>query len=194
MIWTNCSRPIINDTHDQTSWDHSKFLPPFPNLNSMSSNTKKIDYNSLRFYSKDTLNILITALTNATINLSIYGMITCATVDLKAFFPKENSLEVKDLIMSENLKQLFVVVKSNNMCQVLIFENDMMYKYSVSLLKIATQHGLIKNTLSYVHDTIQSITEAWEAVLLEMDNKLIRFADSQPKGKNSQIREDSNKL
>lgn len=170
------------DTTNQNYFDHTKFLPPLPSLNSMSSNTKKTDYNTLRFYSKDSLNILVTGLAKASINLSIFGMITCANVDLRPLFANEEHIEIKDLIMSDNLKQLFVVVRSNSTSQVLIYENNLIYKYSVSLFKIAIQHGLVKNTLSYIRDTIQSITEAWETVLLEMDNKLVKFADSQPKG------------
>lgn len=184
MIWTNCAKPILNpeDEDDNNHFDHTKFLPPLPSLNSMSSNTKKTDYNTLRFYSKDSLNVLVTGLTNASLNLSIFGMITCANVDLKPLFPNEEHLEIKDLIMSDDLKQLFVVVRTSNTSQVLIYENSLLYKYSVSLFRIAIQHGLVKNTLSYIRDTIQSITEAWETVLLEMDNKLIKFADSQSKG------------
>lgn len=184
MIWTNCSKPVLHsdDIPNQSYFDHTKFLPPLPSLNSMSSNTKKTDYNNLRFYSKDSLNVLVTGLTNATLNLSMFGMITCANVNLRPLFPNEEQLEIKDMVMSDDLKQLFVVVRANNTIQVLIYENDMLHKYSISLLKIARQHGLVKNTLSYIRDTIQSITEAWETVLLEMDNKLIKFADTQPKG------------
>lgn len=184
MIWTNCSKPVLNpeDATNQNYFDHTKFLPPLPSLNSMSSNTKKIDYNTLRFYSKDSLNVLVTGLTNASLNLSMFGMITCANVDLRPTFPNEQNIEIKNVVMSDDLKQLFVVVKVSSITQVLIYENDMLHKYSIPLLKITTQHGLVKNTLSYIRDTIQSITEAWETVLLEMDNKLIKFADSQPKG------------
>lgn len=34
----------------------------------------------------------------------------------------------------------------------------------------------------YIDDTIQCIVEAWERVLLEMDNKLTKYAKTQPKG------------
>ncbi|XP_063707416.1 anaphase-promoting complex subunit 4 [Culicoides brevitarsis] len=184
MIWTNCRKPIINSDNkqNQSCQDHSSFLPKYPSLSLLSSTTKKTDYNTLKFYSKDTMNILVTALTNASVNLSIFGMITCANLDLLKFFPHEESIEIQDLLMSDSLKQLFVVVKMRHTSHVLIFENDMLFKYSVSLLKIATQHGLIKNNLCYIHDTIQVITEAWETILLEMDNKLIKFADSQSTG------------
>uniref|UniRef100_A0A336MQA3 Anaphase-promoting complex subunit 4 n=1 Tax=Culicoides sonorensis TaxID=179676 RepID=A0A336MQA3_CULSO len=185
MLWTNCSNPII--THEESDsipsqFDQSKFLPPLPSLNSMSSTTKKNDYNTLKFYSNDTLNLLVIGLENAKLNLSIFGMITCANIDLKPLFNEEESIEIKDLIMSNDLKQIFVVVRTNNSTQVLIYQNSVLSKYSVSLFKIALQHGYVKNTLSYIKDTIQSITEAWETVLLEMDNKLIKFADSQPPG------------
>uniref|UniRef100_W8C6P5 Anaphase-promoting complex subunit 4 n=1 Tax=Ceratitis capitata TaxID=7213 RepID=W8C6P5_CERCA len=35
---------------------------------------------------------------------------------------------------------------------------------------------------SYINETIQCIMEAWETVLLEMDNKLTKYANQQPEG------------
>lgn len=135
MIWTNCSKPVLNpeDATNQNYFDHTKFLPPLPSLNSMSSNTKKIDYNTLRFYSKDSLNVLVTGLTNASLNLSMFGMLTCANVDLRPKFPNEQNIEIKNVIMSDDLKQLFVVVKVSSVTQVLIYENDMLHKYSIPM-------------------------------------------------------------
>lgn len=34
----------------------------------------------------------------------------------------------------------------------------------------------------YIDEIIQCITEAWETALLEMDNKLTKYANSQPDG------------
>lgn len=35
---------------------------------------------------------------------------------------------------------------------------------------------------SYINDTQQCLTEAWETVQIEMDNKLTKYANSQPYG------------
>lgn len=35
---------------------------------------------------------------------------------------------------------------------------------------------------SYIDEVLQCIKEAWESVLLEMDNKLTKYANSQPAG------------
>jgi anaphase-promoting complex subunit 4 len=41
---------------------------------------------------------------------------------------------------------------------------------------------MIMNTLNYIEDTIEHINEAWESVLLEMDNKLAKYAKKQQPG------------
>lgn len=149
----------------------------------MSSTTRKHDYNKLKFYTKDKLNLLITGLSTACINFSIFGMLSCGNIDLFKVFPQAKEINIKNIMMSPDLKQTFVAAYVDSTVHILTYDNDMFCKYTISLHNLAIQHGLVHNTVSYINDTIQSITEAWESVLLEMDNKLIKFADSQPAGK-----------
>lgn len=148
----------------------------------MSSTTRKHDYNKLKFYTKDKLNLLITGLSTACIHFSIFGMLSCGNIDLFKVFPNASNINIKSIMMSSDLKQTFVAVFVDSTIHILTYDNDMFCKYAISLHNVAIQHGLVHNTVSYINDTIQSITEAWESVLLEMDNKLIKFADSQPPG------------
>ncbi|XP_055586995.1 anaphase-promoting complex subunit 4 [Uranotaenia lowii] len=184
MNWTDNIKEISsNDASVDAINNHTTFLPSLPNLNSLSSTAKSTDYNSLKFYSKQILNLLIVGTTSGKVHLSVFGMLSCCEMDL---FKKLNitpeAATIKDAKMSPNFKQLFAVVEMEGVIELLVFENDILQRYSTSLLNLAIKHAHILGTMAYINDTIECIVEAWETVLLEMDNKLTKYANSQPQG------------
>ncbi|XP_053698159.1 anaphase-promoting complex subunit 4 [Sabethes cyaneus] len=185
LNWTeNTSEIPANDTSGDAINNHTVFLPPLPNLNSLSSTAKSVDYNTIKFYSKQILNLLIVATMNGMIHISVFGMLVCCEIDI---FEKLNihhrDAIVKNVKMSSNFKQLFVTIQKNQSgIELYILENDILQKYSTSLLNLAIKHAHLLGTMAYINDTIECIIEAWETVLLEMDNKLTKYADGKAPG------------
>lgn len=187
MSWTRNTHEFnIKDFSDNSEVeDFDTFLPPLPSLNTLSSLTfNKLDYGFSSNNSKLNLNFLITALKNGFVHISVYGMLSCGKIDLKEYIEYEDGtvFEIVDVKLSFDFKHIYAFVKVNNCLQFLAFENNILAKYLEPLANIAVQHLRVINTMTYISDAIQSITEAWEIVLLEMDNKLTKYASSQPEG------------
>lgn len=161
---------------------HEIFLPPLPSFNSLSSNARKSDYNSTKSYSTKIFNILIVGLRSGFIHLSVFGVLPCGRINVaKHLSLTADQIEIVDVKMSTDFQTIFISLKLQNKLKMLIFENDLFPKYIYPLLNLAAKHAHILNTLAYIEDIIQCITEAWETALLEMDNKLTKYANSQPK-------------
>lgn len=113
----------------------------------------------------------------------VFGVLSCAKLDIgKQLNASADQLEIMDTQMSNDFQSIFVFVRHINRLKKLVFENPTFAKHTTSLLNLATKHGHILCTLTYIDDIIQCITEAWETALLEMDNKLTKYANSRPEG------------
>lgn len=142
-----------------------------------------MDYDSIKPYSTNIFNILIVGLKSGVVQLFVFGVLCCGRIDIgKHLNVEPDEFEIVDAKMSVDFQQTFIIVKLQNRLSTLIFENDIFPKYTQPLLNLATKHGHILTTMDYIADIIECITEAWETALLEMDNKLTKYADSQPEG------------
>lgn len=183
ICWTQ-NAVEIDESERSILESHKTFLAPLPNINSITSGNKKIHYNSSKFYSKNMLNFLLVACTDGKIHVYIFGVLSCGSIDVAKDLglKKEDKLELLDVKLSANFKELFVIYSINEVVDVLIYENHTLLKYHVPLWKLSVKYGMVLNILGYIEDTIQHIIEAWETVLLEMDKKLTKYAKKQPRG------------
>lgn len=182
MCWTQNFIEI--DESDKVILDmHKTYLANLTNLNSLSSTVKKQDYNS-KFGSKNMLNFLLVCLESGLIKLYIFGVLPCGTIDVKSDLnlAKTDSIKLVNIQLSNNFKHLYVTFEKNGQMELMIYQNDILLTHQIPLWNIAIKYSHILSYLSYIDDTIQCIVEAWEKVLLEMDNKLTKYAKTQPKG------------
>ncbi|KAG5671797.1 hypothetical protein PVAND_001973 [Polypedilum vanderplanki] len=183
ICWTQNSIDI--DSNEKSILDDHVFLASLPSINStISSGTKKSDYNSTRFYSNTGLNFLIVICNDCTIRAYIYGVLSCGSIDVKKKLNvnESDSLNIIEAKMSSNFERFFVVYVKNGILGTLVFENSALLKRHVALWKLSIKYGMILNIFEYMDDTIEHINEAWESVLLEMDNKLSKYAKKQEAG------------
>lgn len=203
MGWTQNTREISNSTDvdnklvgSVVNWGvivtlfnffiqnaHDTYLPQLPSFNSLSSTAPKTDYNAYDSYSKKILNILIVGLTSGVVHTSVFGVLPCGRIDVAA----QTQLPLKEFRMieakmSSDFKEVYVCIKLGSFLKLIVFENEMFPIYLDPLLNLATKHGYILNTMAYIEEIIQCISEAWETALLEMDNKLTKYANAQPPG------------
>ncbi|KAG4075627.1 hypothetical protein HA402_003452 [Bradysia odoriphaga] len=182
--WTQNSKEIEENGNDDNPFgSHETYLPQLPSFNSLSSGARKSDNVSTKSSSKRILNLLVIGLTSGVVHTSVFGILPCGQIDVAAQIKiPSHEFQIVDAKMSADFKQTFVFVKLSTSMKIYIFENDIFPTYSLPLLNVAVKHGLILNTMVYIDDVIQSITEAWETALLEMDIKLAKYASSQEPG------------
>lgn len=195
--WTQNSRELCGNgatvDFDISLDSHETYLPPLPSFNSLSSSTApKTDYNSCNdAYAKKIPNILIVGLSSGVVHTSVFGVLPCGRIDVAAALPHLDRFEIVDAKMSNDFSQMYVFVRTTTTAdgdgaagrmQLVTFENEQFPMYLSPLLNLATKHGHILNTMAYIEEIIQCIREAWESALLEMDNKLTKYAMAQPAG------------
>lgn len=183
ICWTQ-NAVEIDESERSVLESHKIFLAPLPNINSITTGNKKVHYNSAKFYSKNMLNFLLVACADTKIRIYIFGVLSCGMIDVAKDLQatEEDNIELIDVKLSANFRELFVIYSNNAQVDILIYENQTLLKYHVPLWKLSVKYGMVLNILGYIDDTIQHIIEAWETVLLEMDKKLTKYAKEQPKG------------
>lgn len=182
ICWTQNSVEI-DESERSILESHKTFLAPLPNINSITSANKKVHYNSGKFYSKNMLNFLLVACADAKIRIYIFGVLSCGYIDIaKDLGACEKEINILDVKLSSNFKELFVILTKNSELGLLVYENQTLLKFHVPLWKLSVKYGMVLNIISYIEDTVQHIVEAWETVLLEMDKKLTKYAKEQPRG------------
>lgn len=183
ICWTQNSVEI-DESERSVLESHKTFLAPLPNINSITTGNKKIHYNSSKFYSKNMLNFLLVACADAKIHIYIFGVLSCGSIDVASDLgaTDQDKVNLLDVKLSADFKQLFVIYSRNGLVDLVIYRNQTLLKYHVPLWKLSVKYGMVLNIFGYIEDTIQHIIEAWETVLLEMDKKLTKYAKEQPRG------------
>uniref|UniRef100_A0A182PA17 Anaphase-promoting complex subunit 4 n=1 Tax=Anopheles epiroticus TaxID=199890 RepID=A0A182PA17_9DIPT len=186
LAWTENTDEIGSDDVSHSSvTSHTKYLPELPVLSSLSSSAKPINPNRSSFCSKHILSILLIGTATGTVYQFALGMLPCGSIDVFGMLglpPSTTSARIRDIKMTHNFKQLVVGLQQNETLNVIVLENGVLHKYAPAVLNLALKHSHILNTMSYISETIDCIIEAWETVLLEMDNKLTAYAKDQPDG------------
>lgn len=183
ICWTQNSVEI-DESERSLLESHKTYLAPLPNINSITTGNKKVHYNSSKFYSKNMLNFLLVACADAKIYIYIFGVLLFGSIDVAKDLGEtdQSKVELLNVKLSSDFKQLFVIYSRNDLVDLLIYENQTLLKYHVPLWKLSVKYGMVLNIFGYIEDTIQHIIEAWETVLLEMDKKLTKYAKEQPRG------------
>ncbi|GLV41290.1 Anaphase Promoting Complex subunit 4 [Carabus blaptoides fortunei] len=166
-----------------TVFDSSKYLPDLPSLTSeFPSATKNpvenlVDLNFVK--NQDDLNILVIGTKSGNLHISIFGLFTCALINVSTYLNKKCT--ILNVYMSENLSAMYVTICDDlNNLRMIVMDTSVLSLYSKELFTMALKHGHLVSLLSYLDSTMSSITEAWESILLEMDSKLSKYASNVP--------------
>lgn len=183
ICWTQ-NYVEIDESERSILENHKIFLAPLPNINTLTTGNKKVHYSSTKFYSKNNLNFLLVATTDAKIHIYIFGVLFCGCINVAKDIGASDleKVEILNVKLGASFKELFVIYSRQGKVDLLVYENQTLLKYHIPIWRLSVKYGMVFNILGYIDDTIQHITEAWEAVLLEMDNKLTKYAKEQPRG------------
>lgn len=119
------------------------------------------------------------------IYMNIFGRYPYGTMHL-AQVAKDDFGEYKvvDINLSDDfsvMQVLYLDKYSNNVLLSLI-NTSVLSAYAEEMFTVANKYTQVVNLLTHLDQTMTSITEAWEHILLEMDTKMAFYAASVPEG------------
>ncbi|KAJ0179331.1 hypothetical protein K1T71_005043 [Dendrolimus kikuchii] len=178
---------IYNSHREYNIYDDSSiFLQKIPANNAyknQASDSTSRDFKEIQEPTQ--LNMLLVGYGTGYIYMNIFGRYPYGTIHL-AQLAKDDFGEYKvlDINMSDDFSvmQILYVDKISNNVLVALINTSVLSAYAEEILIVAHRHGQISQQMSYVDQTMNSIIEAWEHILLEMDTKMAYYAESVPEG------------
>ncbi|XP_061401695.1 anaphase-promoting complex subunit 4 [Musca vetustissima] len=164
---------------NKTEITHDFFLPSLPQLNSLGVSSKVQEHKS---FAKGTPSFLVVLLKSGKVHLLLLGALKAGCIDLSKHVLFAEELEVYDVRLSGDFDAMYALVRYGNQLNVLHFRNPVFSEYMSPMMKLAQYCANILETKNYINNTLQCMLEAWETVLLEMDNKLTNYANKQIEG------------
>ncbi|KAL3284718.1 hypothetical protein HHI36_018866 [Cryptolaemus montrouzieri] len=127
------------------------------------------------------LNILLIGTRQGMIHISIFAAYPCVILNINEYLNKHCSIE--NILLIEDLSKIFVTVKDmKNNIQIVIIDSSVFKTNTNALFAVALKYVRIAYLMEIISNSIRNITETWESILLEMDNKLSKFASKCPQG------------
>ncbi|XP_077297121.1 anaphase-promoting complex subunit 4 [Arctopsyche grandis] len=152
------------------------------------ANYKKNEENTpefKQFVQQTCLNILLVGYENGELHMFVFGLFPCGVIDLKKIInAPTNSMRIIDAQLSNDLTTIRIFEKDSkdNNLKLILLDTEALAAYSDELHSLATKHYHMDILLSHTDQTMTSIIEAWEQILLEMDSKLEKYASDVPEG------------
>ena len=156
-------------------------MPELPPLAGFSS-SNIADDNITTFLQRQTdLNILIIGTKRGQIFVDIFGFLPYSIFDFAEKLGCQCS--ILDILMSEELNFMYVTVKDGEeKIKVIAVETTIFKTHSKELFAVATKYGTLNAVITYMSNTISIVKETWEAILFELDTKLLKYASQVPSG------------
>lgn len=126
----------------------------------------------LKISNQKSLNILAAGTKNGYINLYLFGIYKSCTIKIP------NNPIINYLSFIDDLGYLNVIWENNDLKQkhtISTFKIDSIKKYQDHYYAVATIYCKIKSLLQYLDESIQTMYEIFESILLEIDNKLSNY-------------------
>lgn len=158
-----------------------KLLPISRTFGSISDESNEVLEDTKKIIDQKNLNLLIVGLNSGELYINIFGLFECGIVELPEEF-KFNS-KMLGVEISADLKTMFITVASEGKLKLVIYDISVLSSYSREIHALAYKYGQFMSLVDYLDNTMHSISEAYEnMLLLEMESKLSQYADSMPEG------------
>lgn len=168
------------------------FLPKLPSLcrSFGPGTTVSEDYveDAKKIKDQQSLNLLLVGLSNGKLCLSVFGLFPSAIIDIKSYINNHECI-ILDSNISKDFKVIFVVVSLKVLeseeytTSVLLLNSEILSSNCLELHTLALKYGHLVSSIDYLNQTLQSIMESWENILIEMDSKLTAYASKVPTGR-----------
>ncbi|XP_066585778.1 anaphase-promoting complex subunit 4 [Prorops nasuta] len=171
MTWLPLSSMDADNNLDSSKYNsapRNNYLPTLPSLN-----RTFIQEPEHKEHLSHKLDILFIGQENGNIGMYVFGMFYCGKISIG----HEPVLEISGILNGS----MWITQKCNSGVNVNRFTCPLLEK-STAFLKVAQTQANVDYCMDYLSRTLMAISEAWETILLEMDEKLTRYAESNPPG------------
>ncbi|XP_011641163.1 anaphase-promoting complex subunit 4 [Pogonomyrmex barbatus] len=156
-------------TNDKTNKPTGEYLPPLPNLiRSYSTEPERKEFLT------HSLDMLFIGQKNGTVLMYIFGMFYCGTISV-------GHGEILQIVGGAN-DPIWITWKYNDNYVKITRVSCPLFERSTAFLKVAQIQANIECLKDYLSRTLMATCEAWETILLEMDEKLTRYAEANQPG------------
>lgn len=195
LEWVATKRPESSNLSGSvrifTENDES-FLPPLPNLPNGGSTafsqekSRDAPWDPKRLKElAGTLSFLVIGDESGGVTLLGHGMLPVCKVNVRSFCDRSLYCRILSASLEANIQFLSVVVQSSSSedfsdgsVTILTFDTTLYSSRSHELEVLSLKYGRISSLLSYFQDTFQAMSDAWEDILLEVDSRLEKYAES----------------
>lgn len=196
MTWVSEVKPDLKDDESFTENDYYQdqsayFLPRLPHFpKSYSSGPKGQGEDNVedskRLKGQSDLNILVVGTEYGQLQMYAYGVFPVGRIDL-CQLGMDKTGRVLSGHLSSDLRLLSVVMESDSDNDgkkdvfTISLDTTLLASRDREIRMLALKFGQVLTLMTYVDSTIQQMCEAWEDILLEMDSKLLKFAEEKRK-------------
>ncbi|XP_035673981.1 anaphase-promoting complex subunit 4-like [Branchiostoma floridae] len=184
------SSPVSSQaTPQDTAADFLPRLTPLPkgySATDKANSEEEIVEDNKRLSSQTRLNILVVGDEAGSIYLLAYGLFSMGQLAPEEH-PQAKGGRLLSVTLSSDLQCLSAVVQhqasadtsqpEHTIC-LTTYNTSLLATRSQELATLAMKYGQVATILGYMENTLRSMSEAWEDILLEMDNKLAKFAET----------------
>lgn len=131
------------------------------------------------------LNMLLVGYGSGYIYMNIFGRYPFGTIHLAQLAKDEfGGYKILDICMSDDfsLMQIAYIDCLTNNLYISLINTSVLSAYAEEMYIVAKKHSEIARLVSQLDQTMISIIEAWEHILLEMDTKMADYAAAVPEG------------
>ncbi|CAB3236219.1 unnamed protein product [Arctia plantaginis] len=159
------SLPVVGEYKNQGTDENPKDLKEIPAANQ--------------------LNMLLVGYGSGYIYMNIFGRYPFGTIHLAQLAKDEfGGYKILDICMSDDfsLMQIAYIDCLTNNLFISLMNTSVLSAYAEEMYIVAKKHSEIARLVSQLDQTMISIIEAWEHILLEMDTKMADYAAAVPEG------------
>ncbi|GAB1604964.1 anaphase-promoting complex subunit 4-like [Argonauta hians] len=168
--WSPCAYP--EDTSDH-------YLPKLEPLNKREENVE----DAKKVKNQKELNLLVIGSSAGNVYMFAYGIFPCGSIILTHPSIEDKKSRVTSAMISQDLYTLWLILEvseeDSSNCDYYLASMDttLLASRHQELRLLALKYAELSSLLEYLNSTIQQMTEAWEDILMEMDDKLLKFAE-----------------
>ncbi|KAJ8317106.1 hypothetical protein KUTeg_005010 [Tegillarca granosa] len=141
------------------------------------------------------LNLLVAGCGSCNLHLIAYGVYPVGVLAVSS--PNDLQLvSIKSATISQDLQSLVLMGEfikegsDDNYYYVMTYDTTLFASRHKELRLLALKCGQVATLLGYLQSTVQQMSEAWEDILMEMDSKLLYFAEEKKKKGTSTVSND----
>nr|XP_022341002.1 anaphase-promoting complex subunit 4-like [Crassostrea virginica]XP_022341003.1 anaphase-promoting complex subunit 4-like [Crassostrea virginica] len=191
-----CMEWVCQYCPEETEWkpdpytedNFKNYLPKLQPLNKSYGTLSKVSpveesvEDSKQLCEQKELNLLIIGCGSNTLHLYAYGVFPVSILTVPAVSNGHQITRIVSGTESQDLQSLSLVIETESSDQLkyfylMSFDTKLMASRHKELRLMALKFGQVLTLTEYLQTTVQQMSEAWEDILMEMDSKLLKFAE-----------------